>query len=120
MIVRILGNLVRKVISNFSLDILPPPSAYRVYKRRTRKVMKTMNATFDELLAMAFEQRSKEGLLDISVQDSILLMLYAIRIAPAAPATLNPHTPNASTTIAKIALTPTNSSIEAPTISNTL
>nr|GEX82679.1 hypothetical protein [Tanacetum cinerariifolium] len=32
--------------------------AYRVYNRRTEKIMKTMNVTFDELLAMAFEQNS--------------------------------------------------------------
>nr|GEY67786.1 Gag-Pol polyprotein [Tanacetum cinerariifolium] len=31
---------------------------YRVYNRRTRKIMKTMNVTFDELSAMAFEQNS--------------------------------------------------------------
>ncbi|GKE14908.1 retrovirus-related pol polyprotein from transposon TNT 1-94, partial [Tanacetum coccineum] len=36
--------------------------SYRVYKR-TNKIMETMNVTFDELLAMAFEQRSsKPGL----------------------------------------------------------
>nr|GFA09402.1 retrovirus-related Pol polyprotein from transposon TNT 1-94 [Tanacetum cinerariifolium] len=32
--------------------------AYRVYNRRTKKIMETMNVSFDELLAMAFEQRS--------------------------------------------------------------
>ncbi|GKA67622.1 hypothetical protein Tco_0767539, partial [Tanacetum coccineum] len=31
-----------------------------VYNRRTKKVMETMNATFDELSAMAFEQRSSK------------------------------------------------------------
>ncbi|GJR72057.1 retrovirus-related pol polyprotein from transposon TNT 1-94 [Tanacetum coccineum] len=37
--------------------------AYRVYNRRTQKIMETMNVTFDELLAMAFEQSSlKPGL----------------------------------------------------------
>nr|GEU52794.1 hypothetical protein [Tanacetum cinerariifolium] len=37
--------------------------AYRVYNRRTKKIMKTMNVSFDELSAMAFEQRmSKPGL----------------------------------------------------------
>nr|GEV72621.1 hypothetical protein [Tanacetum cinerariifolium] len=30
--------------------------AYRVYNRRTKKIMETMNVTFDELSAMAFEQ----------------------------------------------------------------
>nr|GEV16514.1 retrovirus-related Pol polyprotein from transposon TNT 1-94 [Tanacetum cinerariifolium] len=37
--------------------------AYRVYNRRTKKIMETMNVSFDELSAMAFEQRSsKSGL----------------------------------------------------------
>nr|GFD23108.1 integrase, catalytic region, zinc finger, CCHC-type, peptidase aspartic, catalytic [Tanacetum cinerariifolium] len=37
--------------------------AYRVYNRRSKKIMETMNVSFDELLAMAFEQRSsKPGL----------------------------------------------------------
>nr|GFB66663.1 retrovirus-related Pol polyprotein from transposon TNT 1-94 [Tanacetum cinerariifolium] len=37
--------------------------AYRVFNRRTKKIMETMNVTFDELSAMAFEQSSsKHGL----------------------------------------------------------
>nr|GEX07833.1 integrase, catalytic region, zinc finger, CCHC-type, peptidase aspartic, catalytic [Tanacetum cinerariifolium] len=32
--------------------------AYRVYNRQTKKIIKNMNVTFDELSAMAFEQRS--------------------------------------------------------------
>nr|GFB23394.1 integrase, catalytic region, zinc finger, CCHC-type, peptidase aspartic, catalytic [Tanacetum cinerariifolium] len=37
--------------------------AYRVYNRWTKKIMETMNVSFDELSAMAFEQRSlKPGL----------------------------------------------------------
>nr|GFA19001.1 Gag-Pol polyprotein [Tanacetum cinerariifolium] len=32
--------------------------AYRIYNRRTKKIMETMNVSFDELLAMAFEQRT--------------------------------------------------------------
>ncbi|GJX82382.1 retrovirus-related pol polyprotein from transposon TNT 1-94 [Tanacetum coccineum] len=32
--------------------------AYRFYNRRTKKIMETMNVTFDELLDMAFEQSS--------------------------------------------------------------
>nr|GEX64524.1 retrovirus-related Pol polyprotein from transposon TNT 1-94 [Tanacetum cinerariifolium] len=36
---------------------------YRVYNRRKKKIIETMNVSFDELLAMAFEQRSsKPGL----------------------------------------------------------
>nr|GFB78843.1 retrotransposon protein, putative, Ty1-copia subclass [Tanacetum cinerariifolium] len=34
--------------------------AYRIYNRRTKKIIETMNVLFDELLAMAFEQRSSK------------------------------------------------------------
>nr|GEZ42616.1 retrovirus-related Pol polyprotein from transposon TNT 1-94 [Tanacetum cinerariifolium] len=37
--------------------------AYKIYNRRTKKIMETMNVSFDELSSMAFEQRSlKPGL----------------------------------------------------------
>nr|GFC06310.1 retrovirus-related Pol polyprotein from transposon TNT 1-94 [Tanacetum cinerariifolium] len=37
--------------------------AYRVYNHQTKKIMETMNVSFDELSAMAFEQRNlKPGL----------------------------------------------------------
>nr|GEW08027.1 retrovirus-related Pol polyprotein from transposon TNT 1-94 [Tanacetum cinerariifolium] len=32
--------------------------AYRIYNRRTKKIIETMNVSFDELSAIAFEQRS--------------------------------------------------------------
>ncbi|GKD12398.1 hypothetical protein Tco_1196805 [Tanacetum coccineum] len=32
--------------------------AYRVYNRRTKKIMETMNVTFDEISTIAFEQSS--------------------------------------------------------------
>nr|GFB32660.1 integrase, catalytic region, zinc finger, CCHC-type, peptidase aspartic, catalytic [Tanacetum cinerariifolium] len=32
--------------------------AYRIYNRQTKKIIETMNVSFDELSAMAFEQRS--------------------------------------------------------------
>nr|GEY18146.1 integrase, catalytic region, zinc finger, CCHC-type, peptidase aspartic, catalytic [Tanacetum cinerariifolium] len=34
--------------------------AYRIYNRRTKKIMETMNVSFDELSAMTFEQRSSK------------------------------------------------------------
>nr|GFA49183.1 retrovirus-related Pol polyprotein from transposon TNT 1-94 [Tanacetum cinerariifolium] len=34
--------------------------AYRVYNRRTKKIIETMNVTFNELSAMAFEQHSSK------------------------------------------------------------
>ncbi|GKF18269.1 retrovirus-related pol polyprotein from transposon TNT 1-94, partial [Tanacetum coccineum] len=35
--------------------------AYRVYNRRTKKITETMNVTFDELSAMAFDQSSSKS-----------------------------------------------------------
>ncbi|GJR25477.1 hypothetical protein Tco_1101709 [Tanacetum coccineum] len=77
--------------------------------------MEMMNVTFDELSAMAFEQRNSK----LELQGRTSRHIYATRIAPAAPATLNRQTPNASTTTAETAPTPTNSSTEAPAIPNT-
>nr|GEW42943.1 retrovirus-related Pol polyprotein from transposon TNT 1-94 [Tanacetum cinerariifolium] len=37
--------------------------AYRIYNRQTKKIMEPMNVSFDELLVMAFEQRSELDLL---------------------------------------------------------
>nr|GFD14096.1 Gag-Pol polyprotein [Tanacetum cinerariifolium] len=34
--------------------------AYRIYNQRTKRIMETMNVSFDELSAMAFEQRSSK------------------------------------------------------------
>ncbi|GJY84549.1 retrovirus-related pol polyprotein from transposon TNT 1-94 [Tanacetum coccineum] len=62
MIVKILGSLVQKDIG-FFIGYSADSCAYRVYNRRTKKIMETMNVTFDELSAMAFEQSSsKPGL----------------------------------------------------------
>ncbi|GJR50317.1 hypothetical protein Tco_1400838 [Tanacetum coccineum] len=58
MIVKTLGNLVQKVTLIFFIGFSANSCAYRVYNRRTKKIMETMNVTFDELSAMAFEQRS--------------------------------------------------------------
>nr|GFA83532.1 integrase, catalytic region, zinc finger, CCHC-type, peptidase aspartic, catalytic [Tanacetum cinerariifolium] len=47
----------------FFIEYSADSCAYRVYNRQTKKIMETMNVSFDELSAMAFEQRSsKPGL----------------------------------------------------------
>nr|GEU42614.1 retrotransposon protein, putative, unclassified [Tanacetum cinerariifolium] len=45
--------------------------AYRVYNRRIKKIMETMNVSFDELSAMAFEQRSSKPGLQIMTSGHI-------------------------------------------------
>nr|GEU91340.1 hypothetical protein [Tanacetum cinerariifolium] len=53
-----IGKLGEKDDIGFFISYSANSCAYRVYNRRTKKIMETMNVTFDELLAMDFEQRS--------------------------------------------------------------
>ncbi|GKE32814.1 hypothetical protein Tco_1452136 [Tanacetum coccineum] len=150
----ILGTCAKGDIGYF-ISYFSTSCAYRVYNRRTKKVMETMNVTVDELSTIAFEQRSLKlelqgrtsghislGL-DLTYASSTITsqkpterdlellfetmyddymggqLLDATRTAPAAPATMNLQSLNASTTTAENVLIPTNSSIEAPAIPKT-
>nr|GEW60360.1 putative ribonuclease H-like domain-containing protein [Tanacetum cinerariifolium] len=53
-----IGKLGAKGDIGFFIGYSVDSCAYRVYNRRTKKIMETMNVSFDELSAMAFEQRS--------------------------------------------------------------
>nr|GFC87002.1 hypothetical protein [Tanacetum cinerariifolium] len=58
-----IGKLGAKGDIGFFIGYSADSCAYRVYNRRTKKIMETMNVSFDELSAMAFEQHSsKPGL----------------------------------------------------------
>nr|GEX80567.1 putative ribonuclease H-like domain-containing protein [Tanacetum cinerariifolium] len=49
--------------------------AYRVYNRRTKKIMETMNVSFDKLSTMAFKQRSSKPRLQSMTSGQISLGL---------------------------------------------
>nr|GFA54921.1 hypothetical protein [Tanacetum cinerariifolium] len=53
-----IGKLGAKGDIGFFIGYSANSVAYRVYNRRTKKIMETMNVTFDELSVMAFEQNS--------------------------------------------------------------
>nr|GFC15757.1 hypothetical protein [Tanacetum cinerariifolium] len=58
-----IGKLGAKGDIGFFIGYSADSCAYRIYNRRRKKIMKTMNVSFNELSAMAFEQRSlKHGL----------------------------------------------------------
>nr|GEX45447.1 hypothetical protein [Tanacetum cinerariifolium] len=64
--------------------------AYRVYNQRIKKIIETMNVTFDELLAMAFEQTSSRPGLQSMTSGQIsseLELTYA-------PSTITPQRPS--------------------------
>nr|GEZ98819.1 integrase, catalytic region, zinc finger, CCHC-type, peptidase aspartic, catalytic [Tanacetum cinerariifolium] len=64
--------------------------AYKVYNQRTRKIMETMNVTFDELSVMVFEQNgSRPGLQNMTSGQisSELELTYA-------PSTITPQRPS--------------------------
>nr|GFC73290.1 putative RNA-directed DNA polymerase [Tanacetum cinerariifolium] len=58
-----IGKLGAKGDISFFIGYSADSYAYRIYNRWTKKIIETMNVSFDELSAMAFEQRSsKPGL----------------------------------------------------------
>nr|GEY57230.1 retrovirus-related Pol polyprotein from transposon TNT 1-94 [Tanacetum cinerariifolium] len=147
-----IGKLGAKGDIGFFIGYSADPRAYRIYNRRTKKIMETMNVLFDELSAMAFGQRSsKPGLnsmtsgqissgLDLTYVPSTITMqqptegeldllfeaMYDDYIGgqPSATARTVPpaqepqvcQSSTAPTTIADIALMPTNSSSLATNI----
>nr|GEX81696.1 retrovirus-related Pol polyprotein from transposon TNT 1-94 [Tanacetum cinerariifolium] len=98
--------------------------AYRISNRRTKKIMETMNVSFDELLIMAFEPRSSKPELQSMTSGYITMYDDYIGGQPSATArTVSAaqepqvcQTSTASTIIADIAPTPTNSSSLATNI----
>nr|GFB22399.1 integrase, catalytic region, zinc finger, CCHC-type, peptidase aspartic, catalytic [Tanacetum cinerariifolium] len=55
-----IGKLGAKDDIGFFIRYSANSCAYRIYNRRTKKIMEIMNVSFDELSAMAFEQRSSK------------------------------------------------------------
>ncbi|GKA36088.1 retrovirus-related pol polyprotein from transposon TNT 1-94 [Tanacetum coccineum] len=55
-----IGKLGTKGDIGFFIGYSADSCAYRVYNRRTKKIIETMNVTFDDLSAMAFEQSSSK------------------------------------------------------------
>nr|GFA67109.1 putative integrase [Tanacetum cinerariifolium] len=55
-----IGKLGAKGDIGFFIGYFADSCAYRVYNRQTKKIMETMNVLFDELSAMAFDQRSSK------------------------------------------------------------
>ncbi|GJR59899.1 integrase, catalytic region, zinc finger, CCHC-type containing protein [Tanacetum coccineum] len=122
-----IGKLGAKGDIGFFIGYSATSCAYRVYNLRTKKIIETMNVTFNELSAMAFEQRSsKPGLQSMTAGQITMYDDYigsqpsaSPKTVPAAQAPLVFQTPTTSTTIADTAPTPTNSSSQATNLPNT-
>nr|GEV64376.1 retrovirus-related Pol polyprotein from transposon TNT 1-94 [Tanacetum cinerariifolium] len=127
-----IGKLGAKGDIGFFIGYSADSCAYRIYNRRKKKIMETMNVSFDELSVMAFEQRNSKPRLQSMTSGQIssgLDLTYApstiITQQPteATGRTVSPaqepqvrQTSTASTTIAD---TPTNSSSLATNIPST-
>nr|GEV44137.1 integrase, catalytic region, zinc finger, CCHC-type, peptidase aspartic, catalytic [Tanacetum cinerariifolium] len=120
-----IGKLGAKGDIGFFIRYSADSYAYRIYNRRTKKIMETMNVSFDELLVMAFEQcssklglQSKLGLLFEAMYDDYIGGQPSATLRTVLPAQ-EPQvrqTSTTSTTIADSAPNPTNSSSLATNI----
>nr|GEZ95610.1 ribonuclease H-like domain-containing protein [Tanacetum cinerariifolium] len=112
-----IGKLSAKGDIGFFIGYSADSCAYRVYNRRTKKIMETMNVSFDELSAMAFEQRSSKPGLNTMYDDYIggQPSATARTVSPIQEPQVR-QSPTTSTTIADIAPIPTNSSSHATNV----
>ncbi|GKB68446.1 retrovirus-related pol polyprotein from transposon TNT 1-94 [Tanacetum coccineum] len=101
-----IGKLGAKGDIGFFIGYSANSCAYRVYNRRTKKIMETVNVTFDELSAMAFKQISGQ-------------LSAAPRTALAAEAPQVLQTLMTTTTTSDTVLTLTNSFSQATSIPST-
>nr|GEW27234.1 hypothetical protein [Tanacetum cinerariifolium] len=85
-----IGKLGAKGNIGFFIGYSANSVAYIVYNRRTKKIMKTMNVTFDELSAMAFEQNSSRPGLQSTTSGQISFELELTY----APSTITPQIPS--------------------------
>nr|GEW27954.1 integrase, catalytic region, zinc finger, CCHC-type, peptidase aspartic, catalytic [Tanacetum cinerariifolium] len=115
------GKLDAKGDIGFFIGYSANSCAYRVYNRMTKKIMEIMNVTFDELLAIDFDQSSKLDLMFEAMYDDYIggQPLAAPRTVLAAQAPQARKTPTMSTSIADTTLTLTNLSSQATNFPNT-
>nr|GFB87932.1 retrovirus-related Pol polyprotein from transposon TNT 1-94 [Tanacetum cinerariifolium] len=119
-----IGKLSAKGDNGFFIGYSADSCAYRIYNRRTKKIIETMNVSFDKLSAMAFEQRSSKPRLQCMTSGQITMYDDYFGGQPSAtvenvPPTQEPQvrqTSTASTTIAGNVPIPTNSSSHATNI----
>nr|GEV85482.1 hypothetical protein [Tanacetum cinerariifolium] len=118
-----IGKLSAKGDIGFFIGYSADSCAFRVYNRRTKRIMETMNVSFEELSAMDFEQRTEgeSDLLFEAMYDDYIggQPSAALRTVPAVQAHQDRQTPTTSTSIADTAPTPTNSSSQATIFPNT-
>nr|GEZ44960.1 hypothetical protein [Tanacetum cinerariifolium] len=84
-----IGKLGAKGDIGFFIRYFADSCAYRIYNQRTKKIMETMNVSFDELSAMAFEQRSSKPGLQNMTSGQISSGLY-LTYAPSTITTQQP------------------------------
>nr|GEW42404.1 retrovirus-related Pol polyprotein from transposon TNT 1-94 [Tanacetum cinerariifolium] len=70
-----IGKLGAKGDIGFFIGYSVDSRAYRIFKRRTKKIMETINVSFDELSAMAFKQHSSKPVLQSMTSGQISLAL---------------------------------------------
>nr|GEU61190.1 hypothetical protein [Tanacetum cinerariifolium] len=111
-IIHHIGKLGAKGDIGFFIGYSTDSCAFRVYNRRTKKIMETVNVSFDELSAMAFEQCTlKPGLQRMTFGH----ITTARTVLPAQEPQVR-QSSTASTTTADTGPIPTNSSSHAKNV----
>nr|GEZ79290.1 retrovirus-related Pol polyprotein from transposon TNT 1-94 [Tanacetum cinerariifolium] len=67
-----LGKLQQKADIRIFIGYAPTKKAFRIYNRRTRRIVETIHVDFDELIAMAYEQSSSRPALNEMTPGTII------------------------------------------------
>nr|GFC72472.1 putative RNA-directed DNA polymerase [Tanacetum cinerariifolium] len=110
-----IGKLGAKGDIGFFIGYSVDSCAYIDYNRRTKKIIETMNVSFDELSVMGFEQRSSKPGLQSMTSGHISSSATGRTVPPAQEPQVR-QTSTASTTIADTDPIPTNSSSHATNV----
>nr|GEU49091.1 retrovirus-related Pol polyprotein from transposon TNT 1-94 [Tanacetum cinerariifolium] len=103
-----IGKLGTKGDIGFFIGYSANSCAYRIYNRRTKKIIETMNVSFDELSVMAFEQSSSKPGLQTSARTVPPVQEPQVRQSPTASTTIADTAPiltNASSLATNIPIT---------------
>nr|GEX36309.1 integrase, catalytic region, zinc finger, CCHC-type, peptidase aspartic, catalytic [Tanacetum cinerariifolium] len=116
-----IGKRCAKGYIGFFIGYSADSCAYRVYNRRTKKIIETINVSFDELSAMAFEQRSSKPELQ-SELDLLFEAMYDDYIGGQPSATdvdeLNPNAMVDGDTFVNTFANPSTSATESSSLQN--
>ncbi|GKF19673.1 putative ribonuclease H-like domain-containing protein, partial [Tanacetum coccineum] len=109
-----LGKLQPKADIGIFIGYTPTKKAFRIYNRRTKRIIKTIHVDFDELTAMAFEHSSSGPTLHEMTPDILFQPLFDELLTP--PPSVDHPSPEVIAPIAEVVAPEPAASMSSPSL----